>query len=63
MDGCTNGCWEDQKRKSHQFFTCEDGKGLYYPVNHLIMHEKASKQVQGYCKHKLSEQWHLILQN
>ena len=37
MDGCSNGCWEDSKGKRYQFFACEEGKGLYYPVNGLLV--------------------------
>ena len=51
MDGCANGRWEDQKGKSHQFFTCEEGKGLYFPINHLTRHERVSRQIQLNCKY------------
>ena len=37
MDNCSNGSWDDQNGKSHKFFSCEDSKGLYYPVKNLTL--------------------------
>ena len=37
MEGCTNGSWNDQNEKSYKFFSCEDGKGVYYPVKSLTL--------------------------
>ena len=50
MDGCTNGQWMDRNGKCHQLFTCKEGKGLYYPVNRLTVHEGVLKQTQKNCK-------------
>ena len=57
MDGCTNGYWKDPNGKCHQLFTCKEGKGLCYPVEHLIVvHEKVSKLSQENCKLNISKQ-------
>ena len=54
MDGCTHGQWMDLNGKCHQLFSCEEGKGLYYPVNRLTVHERVSKLAQENCKHNRS---------
>ena len=43
MKGCTNGRWDDENGKSHKYFSCEDGKGLYYPVNRLKLDARVSR--------------------
>ena len=53
MDGCTNGSWDDYNGKSHKFFSCENGKGLYYPVHRLTLDTRVSRLniTHKNCKH------------
>ena len=43
MEGCTNGSWDGENKKIYKFFSCEDGKGLYYPLNRLILDARVSR--------------------
>ncbi len=42
MDGCSDGTWNGQDKQSCRFFTCDDGKGLYYPLNRLQLDQRLS---------------------
>ncbi len=56
MDGCSDGSWKGPDQQSCRLFTCDDGKGLYYPLNRLQHDQRGSSSMNtAYknCKNKL----------